>query len=252
MKTLRPLFIFVLLVLIVGLAGCAKKADANGPKAFVEQATSTPRPADTAAPQEKGGKAQAFFAEEFDNPLSEDWKPFQIYDIKISDPQAVTVQAADGKLAWNIDTKKMAHYLIYNAFSYKDAKLETSYDNRGVNSNAVSLICRYDPKVGWYEFSVTNSGLYNIWAMGVTADGKYVYNRIANGGSLAIKQGKGVNQFSATCQGDQLTLYVNGEKVTTAVDQKYSYGEGRVGIGVASLDVVPVTVNIDSFKVSEP
>ncbi len=254
MKTLRPLLIFVSLMLIVGLTGCgSKQANDNGPKAFVEP-TATPRVADTAAPQEKGGKAQSFFAEEFDKPLSEDWKPFMIYDVKVSDPEAAQVQVADGKLAWNINTKALGDYLIYNAFTYKDVKLETSYDNRGVNSNGVSLICRYDANAGWYEFQVTNSGLYNIYAMQPPAGAgkEYVYNRLANGGSMAIKQGKGVNEFSATCQGNQLTLYINGEKAATAVDQKFGFGEGRVGVAVTSFNVVPVTVNMESLKVTEP
>ncbi len=254
MKTLRPVLIFVLLVLIVGLTGCgAKKADSTGPKAFVD-VTDTPRPVDTAAPQVKSGKAQSFFSEEFDKALSDDWKSFMIYDVKVSDPEAVQAQAGDGKLAWNINTKALGDYLIYNAYSYQDVKLDTQYDNRGVNSNGVSLICRYDPKVGWYEFQVTNSGLYNIYAMQPPAGAgkEYVYNRLANGGSAAIKQGKGVNEFSATCQGNQLTLYINGEKAATAVDQKFTFGEGRVGVAVTSFNVVPVTVNMDWLKVTEP
>jgi hypothetical protein len=253
MKNLRPLLFFVLLLLIVGSAGCgSKKTDSTGPKAIGNEPTATPPPADTPAPQEKGGKAQAFFAEEFDNPLSGDWKPFLIYDVKVSDPQAAEVQTEGGKLAWNLDTKGLAYYLLYGAYSYQDLKLETSYDNRGVNSNAVSLVCRYDPKIGWYEFNVTNSGLYNIYAMEVLGDGKYRYNRLANGGSFAIKQGKGVNEFSAICKGQELTLYINGEKAATAIDSKYSFGEGQVGVGVASFDVVPVTISTDWFKVSEP
>lgn len=253
MKTLRPLFFLLSLLLIAGLvSGCGSKQNDSGPKAY-EEPTATPPPTqEKAAPQVKGGEAQSFFTEGFDKPLSEDWKPFLIYDAKVSDPEAVKVQAGDGKLAWNFDTKGLAYYMIYNAFTYQDVKLETSYNNSGVNSNTVSLICRYDPKVGWYEFDITNSGLYNIYAMGVTADGKYVYNRVANGGSQAIKQGKGVNEFSATCKGQELTLYINGEKVATAIDQKYSYGEGRVGVGVTSFDVLPVTVSMDALKVSEP
>ncbi len=252
MKSLRPLLFFVLLLLIVA-SGCgSKNQNANGPKAIEEQPTATPPPTEKAASQVQGGEAQAFFGEEFDNPLSEDWKPFLVYDVKVSDPEAVDVQAGGGKLSWNFDTKGLAYYLLYKAYSYKDVKLETSYDNRGVNSNGVSLICRYNPQVGWYEFQITNSGLYNIYAREVLGDGKYRDNRIANGGSMAIKQGKGVNEFSATCQGDQLTLYINGEKATTVVETKYSFGEGQIGVGAASFDVLPVTVSTDWLKVSEP
>ena len=157
-----------------------------------------------------------------------------------------------GKLAWNLDTKELAHYLFYKAFSYQDVKLEASVDNRGVNNNFVSLICRYDPEVGWYEFQVSSSGLYNVYVIEVLGGGKYRYNRIVNGGSLAIKQGKGINEYAAICKGDQLTLYINGEKVASAKEAKYSLGEGQVGVAVWSQNSLPVSVDMDSFKVSEP
>lgn len=255
MKKQRHLLFFVSLLLIVVLAaGCgSKKTDSTGPKAIVEEPTATPPPTQTAAPQVKGGDAQAFFGEEFDNPLSADWTPFQIYDVNsTSDPEKVAVQTEDGKLAWNFDTKELAYYLLYKAFSYQDVKVETRYDNRGVNNNTVSLICRYNPKVGWYEFQITNSGLYNVYAMEVLGGGKYRYNRIVNGGSMAIKQGKGINEIAATCKGQQLTFYINGEKVASKTESKYSFGEGQVGVAVASFNVLPVTVNMDWFKVSEP
>ena len=136
--------------------------------------------------------------------------------------------------------KSLDYYLFYEAFSYQDVKLEISSDNRGVNNNYVSLICRYDPEYGWYEFNVANNGLYNIYAMEILENGKLRENRIANGGSLAIKQGKGINEYAATCQGDQLTLHINGEKVASVTDAKYSLHEGQVGVAVSSLNVVPV------------
>jgi hypothetical protein len=253
MKSLRPLLFFVSLLLIVGLTGgcrSTQQPDSAGPKAIVEEPTATP--AETAAPQIKGGEAQAFFAEEFDNPLSADWTPFLYYDEKVSDPEAVTVQTENGKLVWNLNTKEFDNYLFYKAFSYQDVKIETRYDNRGVNNNYVSLICRYDPKYGWYEFNVASNGLYNIFAMEILENGKLRENRIANGGSFAIKQGKEINEYAATCQGDELTLRINGEKVASVTDAKYSMREGQVGFAVSSLNVLPVVIEMDWFKVSEP
>jgi hypothetical protein len=255
MKSLRPLVFFVSLLLIVGLAGGCRsaQADPSGPKAIVEQeATATPPPTEALASQSQGGEAQAFFGEEFDNPLSGDWTQFLYYDEKVSDPEAVNVQTGNGKLGWNFDTKELDYYLFYKAFSYQDVKMEVSYDNRGVNNNYVSLICRYNATSGWYEFQVANNGLYNIYAMEPLENGKLRENRLANGGSLAIKQGKGINEYAATCQGDQLTLRINGEKVASVTDTKFSLPEGQVGIAVSSLNVVPVTVDVEWFRVSAP
>lgn len=255
MKVPRPLFLSISLLLIAGLAfGCqSAQDDSTGPKAVVEEATATPPPTETPAPQREGGEAQAFFAEEFDNPPSEDWTPFMIYDENsLTDPEKVKVQAENGKLVWNFDTKDLAYYLFYKAYEYQDVRVETRVDNRGVNNNPVSLICRYDPDEGWYEFNIASNGLYNVYFMEILGDGKYVYNRIVNGGSLAIKQGKGINEYAAVCQGDSLTLYINGEKAASTKEVKFALGEGQVGVGVASQNSVPVTVEMEWFKVSEP
>jgi hypothetical protein len=254
MKIPRPLLVYVSLLLIVVLAGACRSAQNSdtGPKAIVEEPTATPPPTETAAPQSQGGEAQAFFGEEFDNALSGDWTQFLYYDAKVSDPEAVKVQTENGKLVWNFDTKELDYYLFYKAFSYQDVKIETRYDNRGVNNAVVSLICRYNPTYGWYEFQVANSGLYNIYAMEMLENGVMRENRLANGGSMAIKQGKGINEYSVTCQGNELTLRINGEKAAFVIDQKFSLSEGQVGIAVSSLNVTPVIVEVDWFKVSEP
>ncbi|RPI91261.1 MAG: hypothetical protein EHM40_00315 [Chloroflexi bacterium] len=254
MKSLRPLLFFVSMLLIVVLAGGCRSAqpESTGPRAIEGGPTATPPPTDTPAPQSQGGEAQAFFGEEFDNALSGDWKEVLIYDEDISDPEKATANAGNGKLSWNIDTKDFAHYLFYGAYSYDDVKLEVSADNRGVNNTTVSLICRADPEVGWYQFSVTNSGLYEIRYIEKLAEGKFKKNHIANGGSMAIKQGKGVNEYGATCQGDRLTLYINGEKVASLQETSFAVREGQVGVGVASTNSLPVSVDIDWFKVTAP
>ena len=81
-------------------------------------------------------------------------------------------------------------------------------------------------------------------------DGRY-YN-IFNGGSNLIKQGKDTNKYTFICTGDSLTLGVNGTEVKTVSDKKYKLGEGLAGFGVSSFDSLPVTVNVDSFQISQP
>ena len=95
------------------------------------------------------------------------------------------------------------------------------------NNNNISLICRYDPEVGWYEFNIANNGLYNIFYAEITSSGKIAYNRIANGGSNSIKQGKDVNEYGASCVGNELTLYINGDEVISYPEKKYGLRSGR-------------------------
>jgi hypothetical protein len=265
MKTLRPMLFFFSLLLIVGLAcsgGATPPTAAPPPTQVVQvvQPTLPPptefiptEPPVTEEPTEPPTpEAQAFFTEEFDNPLSSDWNSFTIYDETYSDLDKVTVEAEDGNLVWNFDSEWVYYYLFYNAFDYEDVKIEAIADNRGRNNNYVSLVCRYDSEVGWYEFNVANNGLYNILYAEVLDNGKIRYNRIANGGSNAIKQGKETNEYSATCQGDELTLHINGDEVIQFKEKKYALRSGLVGISVSSENVVPILIEMDWIRISEP
>jgi hypothetical protein len=264
MKPLRPLFFFTALILLVGLAcggGTTPPTQAPPPTQPVQVIATEAPPEPTAVPptdeppaptEPPAPQAQQFFTEEFDNPLSSDWSTFAVYDENLSDLDKVTVEAENGKLVWNFDSEFVYYYLFYNAFDYEDVKLEAIADNRGRNNNFVSLICRYDPDVGWYEFNIANNGLYNILYGEVMDDGDIRYNRIANGGSNAINQGKEVNEYSATCQGEELTLNINGDEVISIKDKQYGLRSGQVGISVSSENVLPILIEMDWIRISEP
>jgi hypothetical protein len=169
-----------------------------------------------------------------------------------ANPDKVTVESDNGKLVWNFDSKWVYYYLFYNAYDYEDVRVDLRADNRGRNNNNISLICRYDPEVGWYEFNIANNGLYDIFYAEVTESGSIAYNRIANGGSNAIKQGKEVNEYAISCQGDELTLYINGTEVKQVNEKNYGLRSGQVGMSVSAFDVLPILIEMDWVKISEP
>ena len=267
MKTLRPLFFFASLLLIAGLA-CSfggggqlptqvppteQPVQLDNPTAAPPQPTEVPPTEEPAAATETPvPAAQEFFTEEFDSPLSGDWSVFTITDPSVSDLEKVKVESDNGNLVWDVNSEYVYYYLFYNAFTYEDVKVEVRADNRGKNNNSVSLICRYDENIGWYEFNIANNGLYNILFAEVLDSGKIRWNRIANGGSNAINQGKDVNEYSATCQGDDLTLVINGDEAITIKDRKYALRDGQVGVSVSSFNVLPILIEMDWIKVSEP
>jgi hypothetical protein len=206
-----------------------------------------PTEAEPPAPQ-----AQQFFTEEFDTSLSSDWDILTVTDSPDADPDKVTVQSEDGRLVWDFDSEWVYYYMFYNAFEYEDVRLDVRADNRGRNNNNISLMCRYDPDIGWYEFNIANNGLYDIYFAEVTSSGSIAYNRIANGGSNAIKQGKEVNEYGITCKGTALTLYINGDEVNSITEKNYGLRSGQVGVSVSSFDVLPILIEMDWVKVSEP
>jgi hypothetical protein len=264
MKPFRPLFFLTSFVLIVGLACSLGGSDTpsqpqqptNPPQQEPpQQPTQPPAPqaTDTAQPTEPPVPAsEQFFTDEFDSPLSNDWSVLTVTGSNAADPDKVTVETEDGKLIWNFDSEQVYYYLFYDAFDYEDVTVEVRADNRGKNTNSVSLICRYDPEVGWYEFNVDNGGLYNILYAEIDSDGDISYNLITNGGSNAIKQGKDVNEYSITCKGDELSLTINGDEVNTITERTYALRSGQIGISVSSFNVLPIIIEMDWLKVSEP
>ena len=263
MKTFRPLLFFVSMLLIVGLA-CSFGGGNDSPTAQPQPPTQAPQPT-TVPPTEAApeptveapteapvSEAQDFFIEEFDEPLSNDWSILTVTGSDDSDPDKVTVEAQDGKLIWDFDSEYVYYYLFYDAFTYEDVKVDVRADNRGRNNNNISLICRYDPEVGWYEFNIANNGLYDIYYAEVTSSGEISYERITNGGSNAIKQGKEVNEYSISCDGEELSLVINGDEVTSITENNYGLRDGQVGVSVSSFNVLPILIEMDWIEISEP
>lgn len=217
------------------------------PQEPVEEPVETQEPVEE--PQQPSGSP--FFTEEFDSSLSSDWSILTVTGSDKADPEKVTVEPEDGKLVWNFDSEQVYYYLFYEGNSYEDVTVEVQADNRGKNNNSISLICRYDPEVGWYEFNIANNGLYDILYADASGD-SIGYNRITNGGSNDINQGQDVNEYSITCEGEDLTLTINGEEVNSIPERKYGLRDGGVGVSVSSFNVLPILVEMEWFKIIEP
>jgi len=263
-KTFKPFFFFVGLLLVTGLA-CNALSGGNDtpptqPQPTVEPPTEAPPPTEVPPTEEPPTEeaptpmpvVQQFFTEEFDEPLSGDWDILTVTGSDAADPDKVTVDSQGGRLVWDFESEYLYYYLFYNAFNYEDVTVELRADNRGRNNNSISLICRYDPDVGWYEFNIANNGLYDILYAEVASNGDIGYETIVNGGSNSIKQGKETNEYSITCDGDQLSLTINGDEVKTITENNYGLREGQVGMSVSSFNVLPILIEMDWFTISEP
>jgi hypothetical protein len=94
---------------------------------------------------------------------------------------------------------------------------------------------------------VANNGLYWIYRYTIDDDN---FHELYSGGVANLRTGKDTNDFTAICEGDRLTLGVNGVEVRTVEDS--SFDEGLVGIGVSSFEFTPVLVELDYVEISEP
>jgi len=191
----------------------------------------------------------SFYTEEFDtNPDA--WDGFMVTGTE----NQVDFGADSGSLFVQLspESEKIPRfYLVNPASDYSSVQMELTTTNYGNNANGVSLVCNYDG-TNWYEFTISNAGLYSINAYDPTATALQGYIQLAGGGSGAIKSGQATNVYRVICNGNELTLYINDMLVKTYVDDKYNLTGGQIGLGVSSPQTLPVEVSFDLLTVSEP
>jgi hypothetical protein len=142
-------------------------------------------------------------------------------------------------------------YWIDTSSTYTDVQVDAVVTNNGNNANGVSLICQYSD-AGWYEFSVSNAGLYTIYAYDPSLPPLQAHVALATGGAAPIRTVKGKNTYTAICKGNELSLLINDTPVHALTDRLYNFTEGNIGIAVSSPLKLPVDVQFESVSVSIP
>lgn len=188
-----------------------------------------------------------FFTEEFENDqFFNNWYYF-LMGSGSSEEDKLTMTQEDDGLTVDLGALNMYLYYIYDPTTYDDVKITMVAENLGRNNNNVSMVCRMDyDNAKWYEFSVESGGVWYLYAY------DNGYNTLDRGGTNALKQGKAVNEYGLECDGDSITMYINGEKLKTFSERKYSLREGEVGFNISSLNVLPITVSVKSFDIAQP
>lgn len=218
-----------------------------------ETSTQEPTPTDTPgpvvevteAPQEEDADAPpAWFTENFDGDLSS-WT----YFLMNGSENNMDLFTDRGRLVFDLRGINQWVYVTYDEYYYSDVRIELKAENLGRNSNNVSLICHYSDRLGWYEFNISNGGLYWIFAYS-ELEGDWI--ELARGGSNNVRMGRDVNTYTAVCRENRLALYINGVLEREYVDRRFNMREGLVGFSVASFDVLPILVEVDYFSISYP
>ncbi len=266
MKSLQPVFFFTALILFVGLACSAISGGDTVPTQSLPP-TQTPEPVQvlptntepapepteappteaepTDAPTEEPAASLDFFTEEFSSEDAlENWQSFSLGS---GEDRDLVIEQEDDHLLFDLGDEDLYVYYVYTPYEYEDVSITLNAENRGRNNNNVSLVCRMNSEgTQWYEFSVESGGLWYLYAV------EDKYNVIANGGTQALKQGREVNEYGMTCEGDEITLFINGEELRSVTDTTYGFNEGMVGFNISSLNVLPITVAVNWFEISQP
>ena len=186
----------------------------------------------------------AYYVEEFEGDLS-GWSYFMMNGLDKPD----MLYTEDGYLVFDLQDENQWVYVLYDEYDYYDVRVDVYAENRGKNTNNVSLICNYSDAEGWYEFNITNGGEYFILAYSAQDESYYT---LAKGGSTHVVTGRSENIYTAICTGNQLALYINGFLEREYVDNRFNLQEGQVGVSVSSFDILPILVKIDYFAISMP
>ena len=188
------------------------------------------------------------FTEDFNGSL-DSWK----YLIAGGRDTQIKSNLGDGFLDITLTEKQLRYYNYYTVATYDNTRIDARVENLSDNPSIFIIICRYDENNGWYEFNINSGGLYSIlrttWDTGKSNVSSAV---VANGGSREIHLGKAVNEYSATCNGRDLSLTINGTEVRFETDNQFLLTSGYVGFGVASEKFAPVNAKIDFISVNTP
>jgi len=187
--------------------------------------------------------AQQYFTEEFDQ------DPQWDYFLTSGDANKATVSFDNSRMTFDLEDLDIYAYYLYDQFVYDDVSLSIRAENRGRNNNNVSLVCRKSD-LGWYEFSTEGGGVWYLYRVTYDGNGEAVYDAFGDGGAASLNQGQAVNEYGMTCQGNEITLSINGQELRKIVDSTFT--SGQVGFNISSLNVTPIIVDVDWFKISLP
>lgn len=189
------------------------------------------------------GTAPAYFTEEFDGDLP-NWSYFYFGDSE----NDFSITTDNSQMVIDITQPQTYVYINYDPYIYTDVRVDASAENMGNNDNNISLYCRSQDNVGWYEFNISSGGLWDILRYDEQTN---EFVNLYNGGSYSINMGRGqANTFTLVCQGNTISAYINDHFLRTVTDSNYT--EGTVGVSASSFESGDASVGFDWVVVSEP
>ncbi len=149
-----------------------------------------------------------------------------------------------------IVSKPNLDIITTNETSYPDVLIKTTAQKRlGTNDNAYGIVCRYLNDKNYYGFLASSDGYYGIVKV-VEGDYKLLSSENMEFDE-SIHQGRGENSISAKCEGNTLTLSINGVEKTSVIDEDLAVGKSGLITGSFS-ETDETAVLFDNFLVMVP
>lgn len=229
MRTLSIAGLLVPLVLPL-TAGCARDEAADGP---------APGTAPAASPAAGAESASALLRDDFSDPAS-GWT--------VRDRGDYRNQYADGQYVLRVDNARSPYVsnVAYRDGALGDVRIEVDATRlAGAPSAGVGIDCRRAGAdgTGTYYGDVDAEGNARIVAHGEEQE---VLVEIERPGLWR----DGVNRLRFDCVGEELSLWLNGERLLTTQDGRYR--EGRIGLRAGGGSGEPTEVAFDDLLVTAP
>lgn len=195
-------------------------------------------PAPTTAPVQQD--KQVLFQDDFSNPNS-GWP-------NSSDADKTANYSADGKYAVEAITTQQDVW-AHPGQNFNDVRVEVDATKTGgPDNNGFGVICRFQDNDNFYYFMVSSDG-YQVIGKYQGGQNKYLSAEKMQPTS-AITAGNATTHVRGDCKGSTLTLYANGEQLSSITDTSFTGGD--VGVIVGTFDEPNVGISFDNFVVYQP
>lgn len=159
-----------------------------------------------------------------------------------SNPSAseLNIYTSDGKLTFEIHGDHWP-YLYNTSVNVPNMAVNAVVENISDQQQDIKLFCRMTPNETWYEFDYYSEGYYTI-----NYHGSSGYEELGEFNSSDSIYTGSTDTYTATCDGNTLTMYIDGEQVSQVYDSRLS--SGYAGVGVAS-DNYDATIVFDELDI---
>lgn len=133
---------------------------------------------------------------------------------------------------------------------FNDLRIEADVTKaEGSDNNVIGLICRYQDEANFYAFFISSDGYYGITKV-IEGTGPNLLGTDKMAASEVIKKGNATNHLQGECVANKLTLYVNGQMLTSVED--IDLDSGDIGLLAGNFGDSNLDVHFDNLVVSSP
>lgn len=134
-------------------------------------------------------------------------------------------------------------------YKFGDVKIQAdAIKIGGPDNNNFGVVCRMVDEQNFYAFLISSDGYAGILRV---LEGQYqLLNENSLQFSADIHKGAALNQITAECNGDQLSLSINGQSVSSASDSNFSTGD--IALLAGTYAETGVDIMFDNLVVYQP